>query len=178
MSGGATAVRVVALRAVVVAGVEVVLVVDALTVGRAVVVVAVLLTGTASTSLAFPFPATAVVARLFVALACGSGSDTLKIRSISLARVSPSFPASTSTFFALVAVALAAVLVVRGVATSSGLDAERVARRVGISIAPMSLCLRCPSIEWRNEKKSRPSASHVYMTWHIMVSVPGLSDKG
>jgi len=119
-------VRTVAFRAVVVVDDEAV---GALTVVR-LVAGTVLLIGASSTSLAFPLPATAAALLTFVVLACGSGSDTFKIRSISLANISSSSPA-TSAFLPLVTVALDIVRVVRGVA-SSGLDAERVARRVGI----------------------------------------------
>jgi hypothetical protein len=99
-----------------------------------------LLIGASSRSLAFPLPATVVAVLLLVVFACGSGSDTFKIRSISLANISSSSPA-TSAFLPLVTVALDVVRVVRGVA-SSGLDAERVARRVGISITPLPLFMK------------------------------------
>jgi hypothetical protein len=131
----AAVVRTVAFRAVVVVDVEAV---GALTVVRLVAGTGFLI-GASSTSLAFPLPATVVVLLLFVVFACGSGSDTFKIRSISLANISSSSPA-TSAFFPLVTVALDIVRVVRGVA-SSGFDAERVARRVGISITPSAFCL-------------------------------------
>jgi hypothetical protein len=131
--------RAVVRRAVVVVEVELA---GALTVVRAVVAPVVRLTVAASTSSAFTFPLATAVVLLFVALACGSGSETFRTRSISFARMSSSFPASTSTFLAFVIAALAAVRVVRGVATSSALYAERVAMRVGISSAPKSPCLR------------------------------------
>jgi hypothetical protein len=128
-------VRTAAFRAVVVVDMGAV---GALTVVR-LLAGTVFLTGASSTSLAFPLPATVVVLLPFVILACGSGSDTFKTRSISLANISSSSPA-TSAFLPLVTVALDIVRVVRGVA-SSGLDAERVARRVGISITPSAFCL-------------------------------------
>lgn len=135
---GSTAVRTVGFRAVVgVAAIDVeacALAVVRLAAGT------VRFTGTASTSLAFPLPVTAVVVLLFVVLSCGSGSETLNIRSISLANISSSF--STSTFLPLVTVALDVVRVVRGVA-SSGFDAERVARRVGISSTPSAFVYDC-----------------------------------
>jgi hypothetical protein len=128
-------VRTAAFRAVVVVDVEAV---GALTVVR-LLAGTVFLIGASSASLAFPLPATVIVPLLFVVFACGSGSDTFKILSISLAKISSSSPA-TSAFFPLVTVALDIVRVVRGVA-SSGFDAERVARRVGISITPSAFCL-------------------------------------
>jgi hypothetical protein len=129
-------VRTVAVRVVVVADADAV---GALTVVRLVTGTDFLI-GASSTSLAFPFPATVVAVLLFVVFACGSGSDTFKIRSISLANISSSSPA-TSAFLPLVTVALDVVRVVRG-AASSGLDAERVARRVGISITPLPLFMK------------------------------------
>jgi hypothetical protein len=139
-AGSATAsdtagVRTVAFRAVVVVDVGAV---GALTVVR-LVAGTVFLTGASSTSLAFPFPVTDVVLLPFVVLACGSGSDTFKTRSISLANISSSSPA-TSAFLPLVTVALDIVRFVRGVA-SSGFEVDRVARRVGISISPPAFCL-------------------------------------
>jgi hypothetical protein len=129
-------VRTVAFRAVVVVDVEAA---GALTVVRLATGAAFLI-GASSAPLAFPLLTAAVLLLLFVVLACGSGSDTFKIRSISLAKISSSSPA-TSAFLPLVTVALDIVRVVRGVASSS-FDAERVARRVGISIHPLCLCLR------------------------------------
>jgi len=142
-------VRAVAFRAVVVVDVEVV---GALTVVR-LVAGTVLLTDASSTSLAFPLPATATALLPFVALACGSGSDTFNIRSISLANISSSSPA-TSAFLPLVTVALDIVRVVRGVA-SSGFDAERVARRVGISITPSAFVYEINQISSGGTKRSR-----------------------
>jgi hypothetical protein len=156
-------VRTAAFRAVVVVDVGAV---GALTVVR-LGAGTVFLIGTSSTSLAFPLPATVVVPLLFVVFACGSGSDTFKIRSISLANISSSSP-TTSAFLPLVTVALDIVRVVRGVA-SSGFDADRVARRVGISITPSAFVYEVIQSKWRNEKKSRLSASHVYMTWYICI---------
>jgi hypothetical protein len=126
-------VRTVAVRVVVVADADAV---GALTAVRLATGTDFLI-GASSTSLAFPFPATVVAVLLFVVFACGSGSDTFKIRSISLANISSSSPA-TSAFLPLVTVALDVVRVVRG-GTSSGFDADRVARRVGISITPLPL---------------------------------------
>ena len=129
----------VGLRAVAEVAVVELEVIGALTVVR-LVVGTVLLIGAVTASLSLPFPTTAVLLLLEV-LSCGSGSDTFSILSISLAKISSPFPASTSAFFPLAAVALVAILVVRGVATSSARDAERVARWVGISSALISLCL-------------------------------------
>jgi hypothetical protein len=128
-------VRTVAFRAVAVVDVEAA---GALTVVRLAAGAAFLI-GASFVSVAFPFASTVVVLLLFVVLACGSGSDTFKTRSISLANNSSSSPA-TSALLPLVTVALDIVRVVRGVA-SSGFDAERVARRVGISITPSAFCL-------------------------------------
>ena len=127
------AVRTVGLRAVATVAVAEVEVDCALTVVRLALGTAFLV-GAASASFSFPFAAT-IVLLLFVAFACGVGSDTFNTRSISLAKISSSSPASASSFLARVADAFAAVLVVLGVATSSARDAERVARRVGISSA-------------------------------------------
>ena len=142
-------VRTIAFRAVVVVGDEAV---GALTVVR-LVAGTVFLIGASSPSLAFPLPDTVVALLPFVALACGSGSDTFKIRSISLANISSSSPA-TSAFLPLVTVALDIVRVVRGVA-SSGLDAERVARRVGISITPSTFVYEINQISSGGTKRSR-----------------------
>jgi len=150
-------VRTVAFRAVAVVDVEAV---GALTVVR-LVAGTVLLTGASSTSLAFPLPATVAALLPFVALACGSGSDTFKIRSISLANISSSSPA-TSAFLPLVTVALDIVRVVRGVA-SSGLDAERVARRVGISVTPSAFVYEVNLISSGGTKRSRDQARLMYV---------------
>jgi len=163
-------VRTVAFRAVVVVGVGAI---DALTVVR-LVPGTVFLIGASSTALAFALPATIVVALLLVVFGWGSGSDTFKTRSISFARISSSSPA-TSAFLPLVAVALDIVRVVRGVA-SSDLDADRVARRVGISITPLPLLMG--SIDQVEERKEvatkRVSCIYDVVYSHI---VPDESDK-
>lgn len=164
-------VRTVAFRAVVVVGVGAV---DASTVVR-LVPGNVFLIGASSTSLAFTFPATVVVALLLVVFGWGSGSDTFKTRSISFARISSSSPA-TSAFLPLVTVALNIVRVVRGVA-SSGLDADRVARRVGISITPLPLLMG--SIDQVEERKE-VATKRVSRIYDVVYShtVPDESDKG
>jgi len=163
-------VRTVAFRAVVVVGVGAV---DALTVVR-LVPGTVFLIGASSTSLAFAFPATVVVALLLVVFGWGSGSDTFKI-SISFARISSSSPA-TPAFLPFVTVALDIVRVVRGVA-SSGLDADRVARRVGISITPLPLLMR--SVDQVEERKE-VATKRVSCIYDVVYSqiVPDESDKG
>jgi len=109
-------------------------VVGALTVVRVAVAGAGFLV-VASVSFAFPLlPAATVVLVLFTNLVCGSGSETFRTRSISFAKTSSSSPFSTAGFLAFVTAVLAVVRVVRLGPGSSALEADLVAKRVGILV--------------------------------------------
>jgi hypothetical protein len=140
----------------------------ALTTGLEETLLAVGLTSLGFASFSFPFAVAGVLVALV--LGCGSGSDTLKTLSISLAKPSSFTAASGFRLFET------AVRVVRAgllVAASSGLAADRVDALVG---------MRCGFVdmyrpEWRlAKKKSRLNASAVGMTWYNKI-VPGVADK-
>jgi hypothetical protein len=140
-------------RAVVVVAAEVEAV-GALTVVR-VVVTGVAFLMVVSVSFALPFPAAVIVLVLFTAFVCGSGSETFKTRSISFASISSSSPFSAAGFLVFVTAVLVVVRVGRLGPGSSALDAERVARRVGIFSQQAIYKISSTWSGGLNEKKSR-----------------------